>query len=209
MSTFPRRIPLFPLPDVVLFPKMPLPLHVYEPRYQKMVRDVLEGHGIIGMTLLEPGWETDYEGRPPVYGIGCAGRLERCDPLEHGRFDVVIRGLIRFRILEEHSGEPYRQATVQPLVDQAGDPALLQAARGKALAAIARANDGPSVLVLQDQLPYDLFVNALCQSLSLLPLERQSLLACNSILTRCLRLIEILEFKRLEQACGGAGQTVH
>ena len=76
------------------------------------------------------------------------------------------------------------------------------------LAAIGRAADGPVTLVLQTELPHDLFVNALCQSLNLAPIEKQSLLDCDSVADRCARLLEILEFLTLEQTYG-RGKTVH
>jgi Lon protease-like protein len=68
----PPAIPIFPLPNVVLFPNVFLPLHIFEPRYKEMVADALAGDRIIGMALLRPGWEGDYEGRPPIYPVGCA-----------------------------------------------------------------------------------------------------------------------------------------
>jgi Lon protease-like protein len=208
----PRLIPLFPLPNAVVFPRMPLALHVFEPRYRKMVVDVLGTHKTIGMILLRPGWELDYYGRPSVYAAGCAGRVEQCEPLEDGRFNIVLRGIARFRIVEEHGGELYRMATVDALTDGGGDPAMLEASRKRVLEAIGRAADGPSVLVIQPELPHDIFVNALCQSLSLSPVEQQSLLDCETITARYARLLEILEFRRLEDqfgAGGGKGKTVH
>jgi Lon protease-like protein len=206
----PREIPLFPLPNAVLFPGMPLPLHVFEPRYRKMVRDALGSHRTIGMILLRPGWEPDYEGRPPIYEIGCAGVLERCDPLADGRFNILLRGVARFRVLSERAGEPYRIASIAPLADATGDPAALEPLRARLLKAVGRATDGPAVLVTQPGVPHADFVNALCQSLALEPVERQSLLDCASIAERCERLIEILEWKALEQAHGGPrGETVH
>jgi len=198
-------IPLFPLPNVVLFPSMPVPLHVFEPRYRKMVEDLLAAEPrrrLIGMCLLRPGWQEDYQGRPPVFEIGCAGRLERCRPAAIGRFDIVLKGVVRFRILEEQAGQPYRLARVEPLPDPPAEGPGLERARRQVLAAIGRAMDGPTVLVLQKELPHDVFVNALCQSLPLDPLERQSLLECGSVPARYERLLQILGFKRLEQTYG-------
>lgn len=206
----PRLIPLFPLPNVVLFPRMPMPLHVFEPRYRKMVADVLNTHRTIGMVLLKPGWEADYHGRPPVYPSGCAGRVEKCDPLEDGRFNILLKGLSRFRILEEHAGEPYRLATIEAFPDRMGDAAALDEVRRRVLASIGKASDGPEVLVTQPNLPHDLFVNALCQSLTLQPVERQSLLDCDTILARYNRLLEIMDFKLLEQTYGlGGAEKIH
>ena len=198
VTSIPSTIPLFPLPDVVLFPHMPLPLHIFEPRYRKMTADVMASHKIIGMALLKPGWEPDYYGRPPVYPVGCAGVVEECRPLEDGRFNIRLKGVSRFRIVSERGGEPYRLAAVESLRDEIGDTTVLESGRRKVLAAIGRAADGPSFLVTQPELPAELFVNAVCQALSLSPVEKQSLLDCDTISLRYTRLLEILEFHVLE-----------
>ncbi len=208
MKPLPRVLPLFPLPNVVLFPQMPLPLHIFEPRYRKMVEEVLAGQRTIGMMLLRPGWEPVYHGRPPVYAVGCAGVVEQSEALADGKYNIVLRGTSRFRVLEEHEGAPYRLASVEALADVTGDEASLDEMRRKVLAAIGRALDGPASLVLQDELPHDLFVNALCQTLSLAPVERQSLLDCDTILARYARLLEILDFLLLERT-RGRGKIVH
>jgi len=208
VTALPQLIPLFPLPNAVLFPRVPLPLHVFEPRYRKMVADALGGHQTIGMVLLQPGFENDYEGRPPVFPVGCAGTIETCEPLPDGRFNITLKGRSRFRILEEHGGEPYRLATVQALADPAGEPGEVAAARREVMEAIGRAADGPAVLVIKPDVPDEVLANALSQTLPFTPLERQSLLDCDSILLRYQRLVEILDFKRLEETYGG-GPTVH
>lgn len=204
-AELPERIPLFPLPNAVLFPGMPLPLHIFEPRYRKMVNDAKQGHRTVGMVLLRAGWESDYAGRPAIYPIGCAGRMDQFEALPDGRFNIVLRGLVRFRVGQEHAGEPYRLASVVPMPETVGDVAALEAARPKLLAAIGRASDGPAVLVMQNELPAPHFVNALCQSLDLEPVERQSLLDCDSVEERCRRLVEILEWKAVEQTHGSGG----
>jgi Lon protease-like protein len=210
VTSIPSPIPLFPLPDVVLFPHMPLPLHIFEPRYRKMTADALASHKTIGMTLLKPGWERDYYGRPPVYPVGCAGVIEDCRPFADGRFNIRLKGVSRFRILGERDGELYRLATVEPLGDEVGDARALEAGRRKVLAAIGRAADGPSFLVTQPDLPPELFVNAVCQALSLSPVEKQSLLDCDTLGRRCARLLEILDFRLLEQTYGpGRGDKLH
>jgi hypothetical protein len=189
---------------------MPLPLHVFEPRYRKMTVDAMASHKIIGMTLLKPGWEQDYYGRPPVYPVGCAGVVEECRRLEDGRFNIRLKGVSRFRIVSEQGGEPYRLATVESLTDEVGDATALESGRRKVLAAIGRAADGPSFLVTQPELPPELFVNAVCQALSLSPVEKQSLLDCDTVGRRCARLLEILDFRLLEQTYGpGRTDKVH
>jgi Lon protease-like protein len=204
-ETLPDRIPLFPLPNVALFPEMPLPLHVFEPRYRQMVADVrAAGHETIGMVLLQPGWEPSYYGRPAVFPLGCAGRIEQCEALPDGRYNMVLRGTARFTIVDEPVGpEPYRMARVVARPDHADEPAL-EAARQDLIAAIERASE-QEVVLLHGHLPPALFVNALCQSLDLEPVERQALLDCDDVVLRCRRLIEILQFKHLERR-GGPGR---
>src|SRR5215208_4648373 len=111
-------LPLFPLPNVVLFPNVFLPLHIFEPRYREMVADAVASDRMIGMVLLRPGWERDYEGRPPVYSIGCSGVVTHVDRTPDGRFNLVLRGLERFRIVEENHERSYRRAAIDPLVEQ-------------------------------------------------------------------------------------------
>jgi uncharacterized protein len=206
----PQLLPLFPLPNVVLFPQMALPLHVFEPRYRKLVADVRESHKTIGMMLLRAGWEADYHGRPAVFPIGCAGVVQQVEELPEGRFNILLKGLTRFRLGEEHAGEPYRLARVDRLQDPLGDLASLEAARRDVLAAIAKAPDGPAIMILQNEMPHELFVNAMAQSLSLAAVEQQSLLDCDSILARYHRLLEILDFRLLEHAHGKSGRpTLH
>jgi len=209
LPPLPNPIPIFPLPNVILFPRMPLPLVVFEPRYRKMVADALQKDRedrIIGMVLLRPGWEAEYQGRPPIYAVGCAGVMEQCEPLADGRFKILLRGTSRFRVVEERAGEPYRLATVVTLEDPLGDAAALDLARRRVTEAIAQAVDGPAILVMQPELTHDVFVNALCHSLGLSPVEQQSLLDCHSVQDRYGRLLEILEFRRLEHAHRRGGE---
>src|SRR4249919_2047953 len=94
-------LPIFPLPNVVLFPGVFLPLHIFEPRYREMVADALAGDRVIGMVLLRPGYEHDYDGHPSVYSVGCSGVITHCERLTDGRYNLILRGLERFRILDE------------------------------------------------------------------------------------------------------------
>jgi len=176
-----------------------------------MIADALAGPRVIGMVLLRPGWEGDYEGRPPVYAHGCAGRIEQHEALPDGRSNILLRGVTRFRIREEHAGEPYRLAAVEPVADEPGDVAEIEAARREVMAAIGRAADGPQVLVIKPDVPADVFVNALSQSLDLRAVERQSLLECDGVLERYRRLLSILDFRQLERggSAGPSKPTIH
>src|SRR5262247_3902945 len=106
-------LPLFPLPNAVLFPNVFLPLHIFEPRYREMTADAIAADRMIGMVLLRPGWERDYEGRPAVYPIGCSSLITHCEHLDDGRYNIVLRGLDRFRIVEEDHSRPYRRALIE------------------------------------------------------------------------------------------------
>lgn len=112
-------LPLFPLPGVVFLPSTLLPLHVFEPRYRKLVADCLGSHGILGVPLLREGWQSDYEGRPAVHEITGVGRIVRHQDLPDGRYNLLVLGLGRVRILEElPTDEPYRVARAEVLQDR-------------------------------------------------------------------------------------------
>jgi uncharacterized protein len=209
VPVLPPVIPLFPLPDVVLFPRMPMPLHIFEPRYRQMVADVLGGHRTIGMTLLRSGWEADYQGRPPVYAMGCAGIIDECQRLEGGRYNLVLKGVARFRVVEEREGQPYRLASVEYRGDAMGEPTSLEGSRDRLLKALQDLAEGAAVFLSRPDLSHELFANAVCQYMDLQPVEKQSLLDCDSIAARYVRLLEILEFRSLERTFLGGNQTVH
>lgn len=111
----PATLPLFPLPDVVLFPEVSLPLRIYEPRYRALMADALKGNRLIGMVLLQPGHEAEYEGRPPIFAVGCVGVITQEEQLPSGEYTFVLRGLQKFRVTGENPGGAYRVARVTPL----------------------------------------------------------------------------------------------
>jgi Lon protease-like protein len=194
----PRSLPLFPLPDVVLFPNVFLPLHVFEPRYRAMVEDVLAGDRLIGMVLLKPGWEPDYDGRPPVYGVGCAGLVTHAERLPDGRFNLVLRGLSKFRISGERADQVYRVASVETALETLADAdrILLGDECRRLEALLVTALEGSDAR-FPPTMPHDDLVNALAQYLPLEPLERQALLEQPGALARCRSLAELLEMKVL------------
>jgi len=109
-----RRIPLFPLHGVVLLPGTLLPLHIFEPRYRAMVADALGGDRRIGMAMIKPGWELAGP-TPEVYPVGGAGRIVESEELADGRYNIVLEGEFRYRVLQESSPAPYRVADVEEL----------------------------------------------------------------------------------------------
>jgi uncharacterized protein len=209
----PPTIPIFPLPNVVLFPNVFLPLHIFEPRYRTMLADSLAGDRIIGMTLLQPGFEGDYHGHPAVYAIGCAGVITHSERLPDGRSNVVLRGIEKFRIVEEDRSRPYRVATIEALPETTSetDRTLLRQQRQRLetllIAAIERGGADPR---FPPAIADDDLVNALAQYLSLSPVERQALLERDGILARCRGLIDLLEMKNFAPPAGwGNGSGVH
>jgi Lon protease-like protein len=194
-------LPIFPLPAVVLFPGVFLPLHIFEPRYREMVTDALAADRLIGMVLLRDGWESDYGGQPPVFSVGCSGLITHCETLQDGRFNIILRGMDRFRILDEDHSKTYRRAHTQTLPARqltAADREALQQHRSRIESLLLPSAHGAGIdpraaAALSDE---DL-VNALAQYLGLEPIEKQALLEQPSVPERASALIELLEMKTL------------
>ena len=98
---FDREIPLFPLPNCVLFPGTVQPLHIFEPRYRAMMRDVVAGQGVMAMGLLKPGWEKLYHSSPPIYARLCAGRVIAHEEMPDGKFNLLLQGVTRANVQGE------------------------------------------------------------------------------------------------------------
>jgi Lon protease-like protein len=117
----PTTLPLFPLPEVVLFPRAVLPLHIFEPRYRDMTADALAGARTIGVALLKPGFEPHYHTRrAPIHTVIGVGQIIASEQLADGNFNILLRGVARARILEELPQKPYRVARIRPLTCAAG-----------------------------------------------------------------------------------------
>ena len=204
MSESEFLLPLFPLPDLVFFPQTRIPLHVFEPRYRQLIADVLARDQRFGIVLLQPGWESDYFGAPPVYACGTMGRIEQTVPLDDGRFNILVNGETRFRIVGEASREPYRTARVILLPQVEGDPTAAYAQRTW-LADLSR--QYLHYLPEQGGVPeiqsvgLEALTNALIMSLNLDVAERQRLLETDDVAARAedagaelQRRIESLQF---------------
>jgi Lon protease-like protein len=114
-----RDVPLFPLPDIVLFPGMRLPLHVFEPRYRRLVRDTLAGERLVALPRLKPGFEEQYYESPPVFEVCGVGRVTEHQRLADGRWNIVVEGLWRVELLKELTTVPYRLARARSLAETA------------------------------------------------------------------------------------------
>jgi uncharacterized protein len=212
-------LPLFPLPDTVLFPGIFLPLHVFEPRYCQMVVDALAADRLIGMVLLQPGWKRDYDGCPPVFPVGCSGVITHVERLSGGRFNIVLRGTERFRIIEEDQRRSYRRAVIEllPEVDADGPNrvamrglrAKLEALVGLSLERLQQADASAADLGIPASMADTELVNALAQHLDLEPLEKQALLEEHNPFRRAGSLVDLLEMKNLMARNNWALGTTH
>jgi hypothetical protein len=127
----PAAVPLFPLPNVVLFPRAVLPLHIFEERYKRMTADVLAaGHRQIAMALLRGGWQKDYYGHPAIEPVVCVGTILSHERLADGRYNFLLQGHTRARVVREvESAAPYREAELEPLYETDWAEGGLAAAR--------------------------------------------------------------------------------
>ena len=219
-------LPLFPLPNVVLFPNVFLPLHIFEPRYREMVADALSSDRLIGMVLLKPGWEHEYEARPAVYPIGCSGLITHVDRLDDGRYNVVLRGVERFRIVQEDHARSYRRASVEALTERALatedrdalrrqrsrlEVLLAPAIEREAQQATTRASESRvgAELIIPSGMADEELVNALSQYLDLEPVEKQALLERQGLRSRAESLVELLEMKMMLGRTAGTPRLAH
>jgi Lon protease-like protein len=127
-------VPLFPLPNVVLFPRAVLPLHIFEERYKAMTADALRGDRQVAMGLLRPGWERDYHHKPAIEPVVCIGTILTYEKLPDGKYNFLLQGHTRARIVREVGGsaagaKPYRQATLEPIAESGVTDADLQPER--------------------------------------------------------------------------------
>lgn len=111
-------LPLFPLPRFALLPHTLMPLHVFEPRYVRLVRDTLKESRLVGMAHLDERWEESYFGLPPLRPIGCAGRIVDVTELPEGRMNIMLLGTRKFRVERERPGKPYRRAEFRWIDDR-------------------------------------------------------------------------------------------
>jgi Lon protease-like protein len=201
-ETIPQVIPIFPLEVTMLFPGVSRPLHIFEPRYRAMVADALKGDRIIGMTTLKPGYEADYQGRPPIYEIGCAGVITEFEELPGGRFNIVLRGLVKFRVTGEDQSRSYRLANVeaQPEALDDAETAAVHKLRQRLEELITKGSDSKVEPGTSDEY----LINMVAQHLPMGLEERQGLLELKNVLLRVRVLIELIESKTKVRAVASA-----
>lgn len=207
-------LPLFPLPDIVHFPRTELRLHVNEPRYRRLVHDLVErgeDEPCIGVVLLKPGWVEGYEGRPDIFPGGTAGRLMDVEELPDGSVNVLLYGDFRFELERECASEPYRQAPYrQAIVRPVAEPWLnerdsgIVAVRGSILTHVRAlaAELGESFPLSPDDIealgedsPFEELVNHIAAELDL-PALRKLQLLIESLPERGLSVLSILRSRQ-------------
>jgi uncharacterized protein len=168
---------LFPLPNLVFFPHALQPLHIFEPRYRQMTADALTGDRLIALVLLQPGWDKEDEEKPTIHSVGCLGRIVADNMLDDGRYNLLLRGLGRVRILEEVPGaQPYRSARVELAPDSCTAPLELLMERRRQIKdkILARFSNSPIAKQLDDLFHSELPLGTLCDVLAFaLPLATE------------------------------------
>jgi len=192
---------LFPLPNLVLFPGVMQPLHIFESRYQEMLEDALDSDRLIAMSLLQPGWESEYNSRPPIWPTVCLGRVVTHSRDEQGRSNILLLGIIRAQVAQEMAPErSYRLAEVRPLNDEY--PVAVDSNRSvlqhDLLAAFRRRAQVESAEQMMDQLlateaPLGVLTDIIAYTIDVSIEEKMELLADTNVDARARRLIDLLD----------------
>ena len=205
-----ERLPIFPLSNVVLFPRVKTPLHLFEPRYRQLARDVLQGERRIGMVVVRPEHVDEMPGDPPIYPVGCAGVITESQRLPDGRYNLVLLGEHRVRIVAEEPRDEsrlYRVAQVVRLFESYPETERTRVAR---LRAAIVADVGILVRHAQPDRSHafdpelfagvddETFVNAVANAFAFPAEEKQALLEAENVPERYARLASALSFQRLE-----------
>ena len=203
----PPIVPVFPLPNTVLFPRTLLPLHIFEPRYRAMVRDIREGSGLVAIArMVGEGFDR----------LGTVGRLRDVEPLEDGRFNIVVKGLQRVSMIEIDRDTPYRQVSIEPRPERPGsdDATVVERARLELLASLSlllSVAQSSMPVVLNEDLPFEVVVNKACMGLPVEASVRQRLLDEDELIERhrllSVYLDSVIEVVAQSKADGSGGPS--
>ncbi len=188
-----KRISIFPLSGAILFPGMQLPLHIFEPRYRALVGDALTRDRLIGM--IQP---KERGHNPPLYDVGCVGRIEDVEAMEDGRYNIVLDGLQRFTMLEERqTSTEFRQIEAELWEEDGLDSPLSIAERGELEAHAHDFADSQGYSVDWDsvtQLDDCSLVNAIAQIAPFDAAAKQALLEARQLNERCDLVVQLMQF---------------
>jgi len=193
------RVPIFPLSGAILFPRSQLPLHIFEPRYREMVRDASDGAGRIAM--IQPH-RLDDDSQAPLYAVGCVGELVGVEELEDGRFNIVLLGSNRFRLLREAEVDAaYRCADVDiEAFDDTEPPPLAMIQRAEVEREARKLGDALGLAVdwaAVSRLDDEMLVNAIAQVAPFDIGAKQALLEAQSLDGRADLLVQLMQFQRM------------
>jgi Lon protease-like protein len=208
----PIRVPLFPLAGAILFPRTQIPLHIFEPRYQEMVRDALAGAGRIA--LIQPQLTEGEDGdHPTLYRVGCIGELVGVEELEDGRFNIVLQGSSRFKLIAEADvPTDYRQGDVDvDAIDDEEPEPLSLAQRAEVEREARRFGDALGLAVdwnAVGRLDDEMLVNSIAQVAPFDVGAKQALLEAASLDERADLVVQLMQFQRLAPGGADMGQTL-
>jgi Lon protease-like protein len=193
------RVPIFPLPGAILFPRSQLPLHIFEPRYREMVRDAIDGGG--QMAMIQPH-RLDDDNMAPLYGVGCVGEIVSVEELSDGRFNIVLLGSRRFRLVgEAEVTASYRCAEVDiEAFNDSEPPPLSLVERAEVEREARRLGDALRLAVdwaAVSRLDDEMLVNAIAQVAPLDVGAKQALLEQPSLEGRADLLVQLMQFHRM------------
>jgi Lon protease-like protein len=208
LAAFTGTVRLFPLPSVVLFPSIVQPMHIFELRYRELMKDALAGDRLIAIAHLLPGWQKNYEGRPPIGPTICIGQIASHTELPDGRFNLLLAGKQRARITRELPPDrPFRLAHADLLFDEypaagaAERPRLTERLHELLAESFAELSQGQEQLrdLLAGRAPLGLLTDLVASALEVPPAQKFGLLEELNVDARARTLIEILERLRQEQ----------
>jgi len=207
MGSKPARVPIFPLAGALLFPRSQLPLRIFEEHYREMIRDALAGPGRIAM--IQP---LDDGNPPSLFRAGCLGEIVGVEELDDGRFNIVLQGSHRFRLIAEADiGTPYRQADVDLAAFDDSEPDPLPLILRSSVEREARKfGDALGLAVDWDavgRLDDEMLVNAIAQVAPFDPGAKQALLEEPELAGRAELVVQLMEFQRLAPGGADMGQT--
>jgi len=206
---------LFPLPNLVLFPHVMQPLHIFEPRYRDLFREAVAGDRLIAMALLAPGWEADYEGRPPLYPVACLGRVAAHYGLPDGSYNLLLSGLKRVEIVRELPPlKTFREAEVALRDDSYPDAPpeaadqlrrKFKEAFEKVVPALVSSHGHMDPLIVETGVSLGVLTDILSYMLDISLADKEALLAEGNVYRRAEMLLDHLARVSADTSPGAAG----
>ena len=191
----PGTIPLFAFPDAMLFPNAPRRLSIDEARDRALLADAMKVDRIVGVVMLQPGFESVSGSRPAIFPVGCAGVITNVEELPDGRVNVLVRGLVKFRVTAEDDSRAYRVGHVVPIpeIPNVRQASALKVQRERLDDLVSLSIDHFGIQPPPLAVPDEDVVNVVSQYADIHALERQALLEQDGVLARSRALVDLLE----------------